>query len=168
MEPGERYRLLHFPETDEVDERAVIEFWGRERAVEGPVARERVAEVAFVAVADEAVAGLSTVFLKQSRQLRMKMWHYRTFVAREHRLSSIAYLLLIQTRDHLERQFVCGGDTRAPGVMFELENEGLKKRNEAVWPYDARYAFIGENAKGDHCRVYYFAGARVPPPDETS
>ncbi len=164
MELDERYRLLYFPETEDVNEQAVIEFWGREGAVETQAARERVAEVAFVVVEDEAVAGLSTVFLKRSEQLRITMWHYRTFVAHDHRLSSIAYVLLIRTRDHLEQQFVSGSDTRAPGVIFELENEGLKKRNEAVWPYDSRYTFVGENAKGAHCRVYYFAGARVPLP----
>ena len=169
MELDERYRLLHFAETDEVDEQAVIEFWGREGAVEAPAARQRVAEVAFVVVEDEAVAGLSTVFLKRSEQLRITMWHYRTFVAHEHRLSSIAYVLLIRTRDHLEQQFVSGSDTRAPGVIFELENPEVKRaRTKAVWEHPGspgkRWIFVGENAKGDHCRVYYFPGARLPPP----
>jgi len=170
VELDERYRLLHFAEADFVDEQAVIEFWEREQAVPRERARDRAREVAFVGVEQSGqVVAVSTVFMRRSSQLRSDMWHYRTFVGRDHRRSALALLLLRRTRQHLEQQFVSGVDTRAPGIMFELENPEVKRaRTEAVWEHPGspgkRWIFVGENAKGDHCRVYYFPGARLPPP----
>lgn len=168
MELDERYRLVRFGEADEVDEGALIEFWDREGAMDTPEARRRVAEVAFVVTEQrEGVVDVSTVLLKYRQQLRMDMWYFRTFVAHEHRRTAIALSLLTQTRDYLEEQFVTGRDTRAPGVILELENEGVKRtQNEAFWWWPGvHFTFIGENAKGDHRRVYYFARARVPLPE---
>jgi len=165
MDLDPRYRIVPFSEADEIDEDAIIAFWEREGAVTGQEARQRVGEAVLVALEEGGgVVGLSTAFNGVHPQLRINMWNYRTYVAREHRLSSIAYFLLIRTRDYLEERFVSGVETSAQGLIFELENEGLKKHNEAVWPYDSWFTFIGENARGAHLRVYYFQGARVAVP----
>jgi len=57
--------------------------------------------------------------------------------------------------------------TRAPGILFELENEGMRAYfNKALW-LPADFTFIGENELGDHLRVHWFPGAKValPAPD---
>lgn len=167
LETDERYRMLLFSEAEEIDEAAVLELWGREGAVSPAVARRRIRELAFVGLeARGGLAGLSTVYLERSAQLRMEMWHYRTYVAGEHRRSYLAEELLARTTAQLEERFVSGLDTRAPGVIFELENEGLKRvYTQGVWPR-VPFTFIAENAQGDHVRVLYFPGARVRSPAE--
>jgi hypothetical protein len=67
-------------------------------------------------------------------------------------------------RDHLEQRFISGENTQATGILMEVENEGLKTYfNRALWlPLEMN--FIGENSRGDHVRVRYFPGARVPLP----
>jgi hypothetical protein len=112
----------------------------------------------------EGVVGVSTTYLDWSDRLRMNLWYSRTFVADRHRQTHIAAQLLFAARDHLERLFMEGEDTRAPGIAFELEYEPMTKRlNGAIWlPADFRY--IGDNAGGQPVRVHYFPGTRVPTP----
>ena len=163
----DEYRVAPFDEVDEIGESAVLEFWAAEEAMPAPTARERVGEVICVALHGETLVGVSTAYLHWSERLRTQMWHYRTFVGAEHRRSLVGLALLRQSRIHLESQFESGRDTRAPGIMMELENVELKATQiEAVWKADwagpISWTFIGENARGDHIRVYYFPGALAP------
>lgn len=167
--PEERFRVLLFDEADEIDEATVIDFWAAEQAMPAAAAQERVGEVVAVALEQGRLVGVSTAYLSWSEQLRTQMWHYRTFVGAEHRRSLLGLALLRQSRFHLESQFESGRDTRAPGIMIELENAELKSaRTEAVWKADwagpISWTFIGENARRDHVRVYYFPGALAPLP----
>lgn len=159
----ERYRLERLVDSETLDAEDVIALWSGTGALDPDEARRRVGEVEFVAVAEGAgVVGLSTIYLAHNPQLRMDLWYYRTYVHPDHRESDLAFLLIHTTLEHLERRFSSGEDTRAAGMMFELQNELLKRsRNEAVWPTTG-FAFIGENARGDHCRVRYFPGALAP------
>jgi hypothetical protein len=88
------------------------------------------------------------------------------FVAQAHRHSNVGRVLMMRGREFLERRFTSGADTRAEGVVMEIENEGLKLYfNKARWragPVES--TFIGENVRGDHVRVYYFPGALAPTP----
>ena len=60
------------------------------------------------------------------------------------------------------QRFTSGADTRGAGIIFEVENEGLKRGfPEALW-LPEEFSFIGENAHGDHVHVHYFPGATVP------
>jgi hypothetical protein len=161
----ERYRILPVGEAEEVTPDDVIAFWEREGAVRGEEANRRVHEVHLVAVErDDGVVGISSAYLQRNPQLRMDLWYYRAFVGREHRMSSLAVLLAVWGRDHLERLFTSGEDTRGAGVVYEVENESLKAYfNKALWlPTD--FTFIGENPRGDHVRVHYFPGAQAPAP----
>lgn len=161
-----RYRIERFSETDQVDESDVIGFWSSEAVPLSPAqAEERAREVLFVALHEsDGLVGLCTTYLDNCAQLRMPLWHYRTFIGDAHREADLAYHLLHHSRDYLRRQFSSGADSRAAGMLIEVENPLIKKfRNEAVWP-TSRFAFIGENERGDHRRVYYFPGARVPLP----
>ena len=168
-ERADEYRLSLLAEAEGVGEQDVIDFWVGEGAVPPETARDRLAEVALVAVAASGeIAGVSTVFLRWSAQLQTQMWHLREFVGRDHRHGWVARRLMRETRIHLEERFATGVDTRAPGLMAEVENEEVKRVwRDAVWehvPPGKRYFFIGENAKGDHVRVLFFDGAPAPRP----
>ncbi len=164
----DRYRFELFCESDTVDEDALIELWTREGALDEERARKRVPDVALVAIErDEGVVGVATTVLRDSPQLRMPLWNYRTFVARAHREGDIAFLLLHATRDHLRDRYTSGADTRGAGMYMEAQNEVLKRGRQglAVWK-TSRFAFIGESVEGSHHRVYYFPGALAPPPHD--
>jgi hypothetical protein len=160
----DRYRIVALDETTEIGAEDVMRFWEREGALPEPdEARRRVAEVGLVAVdRDGSVAGVSSLYLARNAQLRMDLWHYRTFVGEAHRRSNLAAQLIFMNRDRLEERFVTGSDTRAGGLLFELEHEGMKAYfNKALW-LPADFTFISENEFGDHVRVHYFPGATVP------
>ena len=161
----DRYRIERFGESDAVDEDAVIAMWTREGALSEARARERVREVALVAVErEEGVVGVVTASLREHPHLRMTLWSYRAFVAPAHREGDIGFLLLHATRDHHCDRFTSGVDTRAAGIIFEVQNEILKRvRNQAVWR-TSRFAFVGEDERGAHHRVHYFPGALAPDP----
>ena len=165
-QPDSRYRLIPLAEAGEIAEQDVIDFWVREDAMPEEVARKRVGEVGVVAIEAGTLVAVSTVYLRHSERLRAQMWHLRAFVATEHRRSALAAHLVRENRQRLEDAYVSGEDTRAPGILMEVENPVLKAWNDAVWEVDwsagKRYVFIGENEKGDHVRVYYFQGATLP------
>jgi hypothetical protein len=161
----DHYRIVRFADAESVEEGDVVEFWDREDAVPRDAARERLDEVAFVGLEEQdGLVAVSTVYLARNSRLGMDLWHYRTFVGRNHRRSALAENLTIRVTEHLREEFVSGRDRRAAGVFIRVENQILKTvKNEAVWP-DTRYAFIGEDESGNHCRVHYFPGALAPPP----
>jgi hypothetical protein len=160
----ERYRILALDETDEVSTEDVIGLWGREGAVpDEEEAARRVREVRLVGIdRDEGVVGVSSLFLRRNEQLRMDLWNYRTYVAADHRRSNLAAQLIFRNRDEMEQRFVRGEDTRAGGLLFELEHQRLQHYfNKALW-LPADFTFIGENEWGHHVRIHYFPGATVP------
>jgi hypothetical protein len=161
----DRYRIEPLVESDVVSVDDVLELWAREGAVAEGEAPRRVHEVILVAIdRDDSLAGISSAYLQRNDQLRMDLWYYRTYVAGAHRQSNIATQLLWTSRDYLKNRFVSGEDTRAAGMIFELENQGLKDYfNRALW-LPANFTFIGENDRGDHVRVHYFPGAEAPAP----
>jgi len=160
----DRYRIVPLHETEEIAADEVIRFWEREGAMPEPdEALRRVEEVGLVAVdRDGSVAAVSTLYLARNAQLRMDLWHYRTFVGEAHRRSNLAAQLIFRNRDRQEERFVSGADGRAGGMLFELEHEGMKAYfNKALW-LPADFTFITENEFGDHVRVHFFPGATVP------
>jgi hypothetical protein len=162
----DRYRVLRLGESSEIRPEDVIGLWEREGAMPEPdEAQRRVREVELVAVdPGGSVVGISTLYLASNPQLRTDLWHYRTYVAADHRLSNIAAQLIFRNRDLAEARFLTGEDTRAAGILFELENDGMKAYfNKALW-LPADFTFIGENEYGDHVRVHYFPGATIPAP----
>ena len=161
----EGYRIDPFGEQDAVSEQSVIDLWAREGVVSPHEAKRRASEVLLVATeAGGEPVGVSSAYLQRNQQLRMDLWHYRAFVADAHRKSNVAQVLARTGRDHLQHRFVTGRDVRAPGILYEVENEGLKRHsNGALWPR-LDFIFIGENPRGDHVRVHYFPGALAPEP----
>ena len=165
LAPG--YRIEPFAEVEEVTGADVLELWAREGAVPASEAQRRLGEVLLIAL-DPAgrLVGLSSAYLQHNPQLRMDLWYYRAFVAAAHRKGNLAVQLALRGRDLLERNWVEGVDRRGAGLVYEVENEGLKRYfNDAVW-FPTDVIFIGENARGDHVRVRYHPGATAPPPPE--
>jgi hypothetical protein len=161
----DRYRIENFADADAVSHDDVMALWERESAVHPDEAQRRVHEVHQVAVErTEGVIALSTVHLRRIPQLRMDVWYFRLFVAREHRKNNLMALLAIEGRNSLEQRFVSGEDTRAAGIIYEIENEGLKRYFNKWTMLPVEFTFIGENRRGDHVRVHYFPGALLPAP----
>jgi hypothetical protein len=164
LPPG--YRMEPLAETDAVGPDDVLELWQREDAVPDPrEARRRVHQVMMVALdPNDRVAAVSTVYLQRNPQLGLDLWYYRTFVGKEHRMSHIAVRMLWATRDRLRERHLSGEDTRATGMIMEVENQFLRTYyNRAFWVI-SDFDFIGESPQGAHVRVHYFPGAQTPIP----
>jgi hypothetical protein len=163
----ERYRAEPYTADPEVAD-AILELWAREGVVPEDEAQRRVHETLNVVMdRDEGVVALSTAYSERSAQLDLDLWYFRTFVSTPHRNTHIATQLTMHNRDLLESRFTSGEDTRAAGVCFELENQGMRKYiNTAIWqPVD--FIFVGDNEQGVPVRVHYFPGAQVPLPRPT-
>jgi hypothetical protein len=161
----DRHRIVPLTESGGATPDDVLALWARESAIPEVEARRRIHEVHLVALdQSEELVGVSSAYLQRNAQLAMDLWYYRAFVAPAHRRSSLAAQLALHGRDLLEGRFASGEDTRGAGIVYEVENEGLKKYfNKALWlPTD--FTFIGENERGDHVRVHYFPGAQAPIP----
>lgn len=140
-----------------------IERWQSDGVISADEARRRARQLLLVATSKDnaTVAGMATTYLHTAPRLGLPLWHMRAYVAPEFRQQDIGIRMLFETLDHHRRQFESGADTRGLGLYMEIENPHIKKhRNEAIWP-TTRLAFVGVNAKGDHCRVCYFDGARL-------
>jgi hypothetical protein len=160
----ERYSVQPYTGDAEVAN-AILALWARERVVGEEEAQRRVHETLNVVLdRDEGVIALSTAYIQRSAQLGLDLWYFRTFVSTPHRNTHVATQLTMHNRDLLESRFESGDDTRAAGVCFELENQGMRKYiNTAIWqPVD--FIFVGDNERGVPVRVHYFPGARVPSP----
>jgi hypothetical protein len=162
---GEGYRIVPLAETDAATPEDVLQLWAPDDAVPEQEAQRRVHEVLMVALdPNDRVAGVSTVYLERNPQLGMDLWYYRTYVANEHRMGHLAVRLLWATRDHLRERFESGEDTRAPGMIMEVESEFLRSYyNRAFWVI-SDFFFIGETERGAHVRVHYFPGVHAPRP----
>lgn len=107
------------------------------------------------------VVGIATVEKVLVPQLDTHMWQYRTFIAKTHRQSHLASVMLLETRNFFEDMYVSAKNRECMGMYMEVDNEMLKRvRNHAIWP-NSNFVYIGKNERGDHLRVYYFPDARL-------
>jgi hypothetical protein len=159
----EGYSLEEYAGGAVADE--VLDFWRRETKMPEHEANRRVHEVHLVA-RDPAgkLAGVSSAYLKRNSQLGLDLWHYRALVADEHRKANLGFLFVLRGRQLLEQAFADGTDRRGVGVVYEIENEGVKRRfNKGRWSLTG-FTFIGERSNGSHVRLVYFPGAEIPLP----
>ena len=159
------YRIEPFAEQTEVSEDDILELWKRENVLAPAEAEKRVHEVHLVGLHEtDGLIGLSSTYLRRNAQLNLDLWYYRAYVSDAHRMSNVAVNLAVAGRDHLQERFVSGQDLRGHGVVYAVENEGLKQHfDQALW-LPTGLTFIGVNAKDDHIRVRYFPGALAPEP----
>ena len=161
-DPPPGYRVEVFAEQDDVTAADVVELWTT-AGMEPAVAEQRVSEVVVVTIDPQGrPIGVSTAYLARNAQLAADFWHFRLFVAEAHRAEYFSTMMTLVARDHLERRFASGEDTRAIGMIFEIQYEPWKRLGEkGLWsPSDE--LLIGNNARGDHVRVHYFGGALTP------
>jgi hypothetical protein len=158
----EHYRVERYTGDREVAN-AILALWAREGVVAEEEAPRRVHETLNVVLdRDEGVVALSTAYVQRSEQLGLDLWYFRTFVSTPHRNTHISTQLTMHNRDLLESRFTSGEDTRAAGVCFELENQGMRKYiNTAIWR-PVEFIFVGDNERGVPVRVHYFPGFQVP------
>jgi hypothetical protein len=126
-----------------------------------------VGEVHLVALHEtDGLVGLSSAYLRRNQQLQLDLWYYRAYVAPAHRRSNVAVNLAVSGRDLLQERFVSGRDVRGRGIVYVVENEGLKRAfDQALW-IPTGVTFIGVNAEDDHVRVRYFPGALAAEPPQ--
>lgn len=158
------YTIEPFAESP-VTEQDVLDLWEREGVFAPEGAEKRLLELLLVASHDaDGLVGVSSAYLKRNDRLAMDLWHFRVLVADSHRWSNLAARLASEARDLFSRRFTSGEDRRAQGMIFEVENEGLRRtKNLAVWRH-TDFVFVGEREDGAHLRVFYFPGALAPDP----
>ena len=159
---GEGYRIEPYAVQRAIGDDAVIAMWTAAGALSAEEASRRVREAVFVATFKGALAGVATAYLASHEQLRMPLWHGRVFVHREHRRGELAIGLAAGTLDLLRDRFVSGADTRAAGMVFEVESEILKRYLPLARWRRTGFTFVGLNPLGAHVRVVYFPGALAP------
>jgi len=140
-----------------------VELWLAERALPRAGAERRRDQLLLVAreVASDRIAGMVTTYLETQPRLRVPLWTMRAYVAEDFRQRDIGFHMLFATLDYHQQRFLSGEDTSGRGLYMEIENPIIQRaRNEAVWQR-SRFVFIGVNARGHHCRVRYFDGARI-------
>lgn len=140
-----------------------IALWLEQKVLTETQATNRAQELLFVAAdeRDGRIAGVCTTYLSTPPAMKLPLWHFRTFVAPEYRRNDVAFHMLHLAIDYHEARFTGGVDSRGRGLYMEIENPVIKRcRNEAVWP-SSGMVFVGCSARGDHCRVRYFPGARI-------
>jgi len=141
----------------------IIAFWLSNAALPSrDAAEQRVTQVAYIARTPSGqIAAVTTVYLQLNEQLRNHFYYVRVFVADSARRSHVAEALVRKVQSHFGSLYQEGVLSPAIGLFMEVENAALKKfRNQAVWP-STHFVYIGDNARGDHQRVYYFDGARI-------
>lgn len=157
------YRIEPFHEQTSITTEEIVALWTSEAGLSPAEAERRLSELLLVGIApDGSVAGISTSYLAPNPQLQADLWYYRTFVPDAHRKSNMAVALIVASRDRLVERFTTGRDRRGLGLIFELENEGLKRHFPKGHWYESDFLFIGHNAHGAHVRVHYFPGVAAP------
>lgn len=163
------FRIENVRETQNAAlRRQAVERWLEDGTLRAGEAARRADELLLVAThgPGEGVAGMVTTYLETAGRFGLPLWHMRAYVTPEFRRHEIGLRMLLETLAFHRRQFASGADTRGLGLYMEIENPHIKRyRNEACWPKTG-LAFVGCNARGDHCRVAWFDGARldqVPP-----
>lgn len=161
LDKGFRIETVWRNVTPEIGEE-IIALWLNEHAMPENIARQRITEVAqIVRDSGDAVAGICTLYREHNIRLRMPLWYIRAFIGSKYRRSSIGFCLLHSTVDYMQDLYDRGEDQRAQGIFMEVENESLRRMApQGLWGY-RRFAYIGNNARGEHMRVQYFNGAEL-------
>ena len=159
-----------WPTPSDVVREDVVDFWLSESALPYGRAIERAHQLLVVCRdASGAIAAVSTAVAIHVERLGVGMYYFRAFVGRAHRVrglrsSQLAKELLLESYRVLNDRFQQQGDKDGLGLYFEIENRSAQRiRNELVWSDNgANVVFTGFLPNGNHARVWYFEGARLP------
>ena len=157
------YRVEQYGQAGCPDADALIAFWVGQGTFDAQTAAQRVHEALFVTVGPgEEVAGVATVSLQHSRQLRLSFWHYAVVVGAAHRRRHLSRAMTRSALAHLEERWVSGQDRRGSGFVLEFQNKALLSHFRQ--PAQDGYVFVGLNRGGHPLAVRYFPGATAAPP----
>ena len=153
-------------DATDVDRQSILDMWSRHGVVTPEEAQRRIDQVVTVATAPTGeVVGVGTAYLGRNAQLRLDMWHYRTFVAPDFRMGYVARGLASLAIQDLTARFVDGTERRGAGFLVEVENEVWGRNLVGRYPHPGfGLSFIGRNQRGHPVRVLYFPGARAAEP----
>jgi hypothetical protein len=146
--------------TDDIS-KEIIQFWSETKAIlSDEQRRKRVKQVALIARGpNQKVVGVITTFRRMNSQLGHYFYYLRGMVHTEHEHEGVGRLLSEGTKAFFNNRFKEGEDSDVIGLFMEVENVYLKThRNHGN---SEGFIFVGKNLRGDHCRVYYFEGARI-------
>ena len=165
------YRLdCVWPSPSESCQEEVVRFWAAESALQEREGRQRAPQLLVVARdPDDRVAAVSTAVPILVEQLGFECFYFRTFVGRAHRIrglgsTGIVQQMLLKSHEYLNQRFAAGHDPMVLGLYMQIENRNVMiRRNEAIWrDGGANVVYIGRTTSGQHVRVWYFDGARIP------
>lgn len=162
---GDGYRIVPFADQEAITHEDVRTLWAHNESVRPEERERRLHELHMIALHDTGgLAGVSTAYIAYQPQLAMPLWHYRVYVAPEHRTSGLMIWLAREGRKHLSARFASGRDARAGGVVFEMEARGVERAFPHAYWFPTGVSFVGLNAKGLRVRVHYFPHALAPDP----
>lgn len=163
--PGPGYRIERVTRGSSSPAEDVVEMWVTEAGLDRAEAERRVSELVLIARdGSDRPVGAATAYLERNDQLQADMWYFRAFVTEAHRHSMVAVALACNGRDLLIERYESGADRRGLGVIYEVENPGLRRAFPRGHWMPTDFLFIGENRYGAHVRVHYFPGVTAPDP----
>ena len=160
-----------WPSPSKAIQDEVVSFWLAEGALPDPaIASQRACELMVVARnAAHQIVGVSTAKAACVDQLRFECFYYRTFVGSANRSrglhsTGLVWRILQESHRLLNQRFQEGCDPNVLGIYMEIENDKVMRfRNDAVWQENGmNVVYIGQTRDGQHIRVWYFDGARIP------
>ena len=158
-----------WPAPGEEARQKVVDFWTKHEVFTEKTrqqAEARSHQLLVMALDDNhEIAGVSTAFKQPIQQLGFPCFYYRTFVAPQYRkLWMLSKELFHASYDALNARFQAKHDSDVLGLFLELQNEMLMRHLKyAVWEADGmNVVYIGKSSSGQHRRVWYFEGAKVP------
>jgi len=155
-----------WPSPGEAVREEVVAFWQAEGAITDPAkARERALELLVVARNESGrIVAVTTARRRRIEPLGLDCYYLRMFVGRAARSLELAGPLLHQAYLALYAHVREGLEPGVAGVYLEIENRKFQKViREVVWTWrDMSFVYLGRNPRGDHLRVCYFPGARLP------
>lgn len=161
-EPPPEVEVIAYERQTRVKLADIIALWTTSGGLTAEEAYRRASELIAVAVGpDDELLGVSTAYIDRSDRLQLDLWHVRVLVADNARLVNVARKLLNVGRDILYERYTSGADTRARGILIEVENAGVNRHmTVARWPTTG-YEYVGEDNRGRHLRVIYFPGSEL-------
>lgn len=145
---------------------AAAQFWNVEGAVRDPAQARLRAEHLLVVVKDEAnaIVAVSTAFRDVLHHFGFSMFSMQMFIAKKWRRFGVAQRILVCAWEGLNARFEAGEFPDTLGILLEVANEkAMRICNRAVWrSYGMEFVYAGKSPRGNHLRVWYFKGARIP------
>lgn len=148
--------------NESVERAQAISLWNRFNTFSNEeVTRQRANEIAFVAIHQNNVVGLTTVRPLQVKLLNNNFFYeMRIFISPDIDLPHLLVRLTLETKKFFESNREIAGPA-CIGMIAIIENEKMNQKwRRAVWPV-LDFVFAGFTPKGHQLRVSYFKHAKI-------